>query len=1071
MPIVIKELFSSDPLSEVLEKINFNFDQMVLAGGGPPGPIGPQGVPGIPGPQGERGDHWQAGATAPTMDHGPNFGDLKDYDFWLDNNGEVFYWDSGSTAWLSSGVNLTGPTGSVGPTGGSLEFSYYHGKTGNLQSGLTGQSNYIPDVTIGATTIPSGQADFISPNNAENVGFFIGDPTWAYNYLNNFNILELTPNPAPPAASSQRLNPKITLIQTGIDFTGLGGLSIGAYGATSASGTNIADFNGATGATTDGRNFFNAGFAINQSGPNYSHFFKAGTRSIDFELFAGDIYNTPTLGLSQTPNLRLLTTTGGSTIIAGVTGPRLTVSNALSRFNTDLAVGHSSNPTFDTGSTFDNFGKGRSRGDFYIGNLDGSANSLGIGYARTIDGSSDLSLYTNGSTPTTPTFSINRASGANGIATISQEGTGQLNIQALGLGSFINLITSSTNGHIRFSNSSSNEIARIDTVNQRVGILTSSPQEALQVAGNIHVSGGDRTIFNRDANYLAFGTSNTERIRILSSGLVGINTTTPSDFLEVGNGNIAINDSAIASAGIGRGLKFENGTSAASSINLYRGSASNSLGLSFTSVLIGSTSEAMRIHPSGFITIGSLAHSASIINSRLFIQDNTASPVGIRSTDVTLGLRNHILFQRSSSTSPTPNSGVLGGLSFGGWDGTNWSAGNAEITGFSAALWTTTSKPTYISFFTTPTSSTTATERVRITESGHLFIGSQGSVVSSKNIELSNFAAGGGFRNIGVSPQLVGNTPGTDLYLEAGDAVGSNQTGGDLFLNVGRNTGNNETGGSIYFRGSLTGVAGTTLQTPFPVARMNNNGGWSFGHVAYAEEKVDILGNLRFRDAGSNDSIISSGIKFGPTGAYSSKIQGYRGANGSVMGLSFLVNNNSPVDEEGLRIMPDGRVLIGRNLAGNFGTAAATRGVAKIDTGQDLHSVNYSTTGLSYSAGYDLIESGEFVQLNYTLNGGAIANVYQHWQRIGKVVFVSVQVGANADFIPQNQQFKKPIVSTSPVIGSFNGQNTAGSTFVGAFGVGGTSGTDTTTWRLTAQNGAAPGNIRNFTATYTYLLF
>jgi len=71
MPIVIKELFPSDPLSEALEKINFNFDQLVLAGGGPPGPQGPQGVPGIPGPQGERGDHWQAGATAPTLDHGP----------------------------------------------------------------------------------------------------------------------------------------------------------------------------------------------------------------------------------------------------------------------------------------------------------------------------------------------------------------------------------------------------------------------------------------------------------------------------------------------------------------------------------------------------------------------------------------------------------------------------------------------------------------------------------------------------------------------------------------------------------------------------------------------------------------------------------------------------------------------------------------------------------------------------------------------------------------------------------------------------------------------------------------
>jgi hypothetical protein len=938
MPIVIKELFSSDPLSEVLEKVNFNFDQIVLAGGGPPGPTGPQGVPGIPGPFGERGDHWQVGATAPTMDHGPNFGDLKDYDFWLDDNGEVFYWDAGSTSWLTSGVNLVGPTGSVGPTGGSFEFSYYHGKTGNIQSGLSGQANYVPDITVGPTTIPSGQADFMVQNNANKTGFFLGDPTWAYNYLNNFNIIDLTQgNLAPPLASSQRLNPKLTLIQTGIDFTGLGGFSIGAYGATSSTGATAFDFIGLTGATTDARNFFNAGFAINQSlGPIYNHYFKAGTRSIDFELFAGDIFNTPSLGLSQTPNLRLLTTNGGSTIISGVTGPRLTVGNSLSRFNTDLAVGHSSNPTFDTGSTFDNFGKGRSRGDFYIGNLDAGSNYLGIGYGRILDGSANITFYANGSTPTTPTFSINRASGANGIALIEQTGTGPLSILS---GSYITLIGNNTNGSIRFVNSLGAEISRIDTVNQRVGILTTSPQEALQVGGNIHVSGGDRTIFNRDVNYLAFGTSNLERIRILSSGLVGINTTTPSDQLEVGNGNIAINDSVIASAGIGRGIKFENGTSDASSINLYRGSASNNLGLSFINSLAGVTGEAMRIQPTGWITIGPLAHSASPVNSRFFIQDNTSTPFGIRSSNSTLAQRNHILFQRSNSTSPTPNAGILGGLSFGGWDGTNWSSENAEITSYSAGLWTLTSKPTYISFFTTPTSSTTATERLRIKEDGKIYIGSQTSALGF-DIEIQ----GTSDKTIGLANSSSGN--GWDLNVRSGYAgSGADADGGDLNLYMGQGRGSG--GGAIRFFGLGIGSVGTgILRTYDEKAFMDADGFWSIGHTTTPGSRLDVSGAIRIRNSSVNNSVLSNGLRLNSTdNNYEAEIRPYQGSDNARLGISFRTTNATTTSTERFRIFPDGSMKIMddvKTLATSYIVNSGTTGTSSsLITFMSFPSVDY----------------------------------------------------------------------------------------------------------------------------------
>jgi hypothetical protein len=61
-----------------------------------------------------------------------------------------------------------------------------------------------------------------------------------------------------------------------------------------------------------------------------------------------------------------------------------------------------------------------------------------------------------------------------------------------------------------------------------LGIGTTSPNESLEVAGNIHVSGADRSIFNRSNNALTFGTNNTERARIDSSGRLLIGTSSDS---------------------------------------------------------------------------------------------------------------------------------------------------------------------------------------------------------------------------------------------------------------------------------------------------------------------------------------------------------------------------------------------------------------------------------------------------------------------------------------------------------------------------------------------------------------
>jgi hypothetical protein len=719
MPIVIRELFPSDPLSEALEKINFNFDQIVLAGGGPPGPQGLQGVPGIPGPQGERGDHWQVGASAPTADHGPNFGSLKDYDYWIDPNGIVRYWDSIGATWNASGVSLKGATGAAGPVGGSNEFSYYQGKTGNNNTPTNSVSgNYIPDVITGATTVPSGRVDFITINNAEKAGLFIGDPNWAYNNLNNFNVYDLAyPSGTSP---SQRMNPKTTIIQNNIDYTGFGGLMIGAYGVTGATGplVNQVDFIGSTAAITDAFSFFNAGFGIKNTGGILSHVFKAGTRRTDFELFAGDEFNAVTaLNIPNTPNLILKTTVGGKTKISDTSGDRAIIGSTASIFTGAVSTGHPTMPSFESGSTFDTSGLARVRGALRVGNFLSTISRVDIGHGRTSNGQSYLGFYTDGSTPTTANFAISKNGGSLGNATIANSGLLSIDSTTMGISA------DDISGFIKFSTTSGIEIARINTVSQRVGIGISTPNEKLEVNGNIHVSGGDRTIFNRSNNYLAFGTNNTERARITSTGNIGIGITSPTAKLHVYGQTL------------GYQIKAEGATS--SFIQIKGGGGQCDIGFEDgdNSFLVQSGSSPqiyqttrtnLVLRSNGYSSFGNEFN----LDSRVEIDGANAAgtsshnwPLSIYTANTgsqfsTNGISLLKKYQGSAITSGT----ILGSVGYGGWNGTQLINGSSLIQSSAEGTWSTTGSPSRLTFFTSPNSSFIPQERMRIDKDGKIFI-------------------------------------------------------------------------------------------------------------------------------------------------------------------------------------------------------------------------------------------------------------------------------------------------------------------------------------------------------------
>jgi hypothetical protein len=182
MPITIQEIIASDTISQLVDKTNFNFDQLLLNGGGPGGPAGPIGPVGPAGGRGPKGTRWyeDISTTAPgnTPIAVPPTTTPLVGDYYLQFNGQV--WEYTGLTWAITTIDLQGPVGPQGAGGGmgdtfgspviGGQTAIYNGPIGlGIPSGATappGGNEGIPSVMIGGAVTTTTALPGIGLTNA-----------------------------------------------------------------------------------------------------------------------------------------------------------------------------------------------------------------------------------------------------------------------------------------------------------------------------------------------------------------------------------------------------------------------------------------------------------------------------------------------------------------------------------------------------------------------------------------------------------------------------------------------------------------------------------------------------------------------------------------------------------------------------------------------------------------------------------------------------------------------------------------------------------------------------------------
>jgi hypothetical protein len=336
------------------------------------------------------------------------------------------------------------------------------------------------------------------------------------------------------------------------------------------------------------------------------------------------------------------------------------------------------------------------------------------------------------------------------------------------------------------------------------GGLVGTTDRGLRIATGVFSGNNDIAIL--DAQFstgtLAFQTASTERMRITSTGNVGIGTNAPAGSLNVssntaGNPSLTYDTSNIANfdygtiqlalginaaAPFGAFLQARDNTNAARVISLNPSGGNVGIGVTSpgaaldinaaaaTSPFIAkiNTSEVARIDSSGRLLVGtSTARSVGLVTQP--IQQESTSDTGIAFVRNSSGdnLGSYVILARSRGGSVGSNTVVqsgdqLGALVFAGADGTDVNTQAAVISAFVDGTPGANDMPGRLVFSTTADGASSPTERMRIHSDGNVSIGSASNTGDQLYVN-------GTIRSNGQIQTLIGDTDTAPGYTWQGD--------------------------------------------------------------------------------------------------------------------------------------------------------------------------------------------------------------------------------------------------------------------------------------------------------------
>ena len=345
----------------------------------------------------------------------------------------------------------------------------------------------------------------------------------------------------------------------------------------------------------------------------------------------------------------------------------------------------------------------------------------------------------------------------------------------------------------------------VDATNNRVGIGITSPTDKLHVRGAsanftafildnatnssspYKITFGDQGQVNHLAvanREMTFGTNNLERLRIDSSGNVGIGTTSPSSKIDIhcGADNTGLQ---ITSTDAGAAASFFDNTGAStighSGTDLFLScDPAGSVGSSNIVFQVDSNNERMRIDSSGRVLIGTTStDDYDGFNSSLQVTGATGDASSVTVSRFSNNGSGANLILAKSRTGTIGNNAVLqagdniGNIQFHGNDGSGFHDA-AQIKVDVASGVGDNDMPANL-IFSLNGGTTGVTERMRIDSSGNLLVGTTSTTINSANFGIGLFADNGA--------AIFKNTDGPNTVVRMGGNQGlvKVQGDGDLF--------------------------------------------------------------------------------------------------------------------------------------------------------------------------------------------------------------------------------------------------------------------------------------------------